>query len=271
VEKITLVNARKELHAVADPKTVRFTMYSPRNTSAYGRRGAFGSRYQFQAASQYDVTQASGLVSKVMGLLSFSFVFATIGAFVGSALLPLGLSLGGTWILFIAAIIVLFALQAMIQKPGINLFLLYLFTFIEGMAIGPLLGLYFGLGLGHIVVEAFLITAVTAIALGLYAWVAKTDFSRMRDYLFVGLILIIVASLLNIFFQSTLLVLVICIAGIAIFCGFILYDVQKVKYAANTLPNAIGITVSLFLDVLNLFIFILELLTILQGGGRGRR
>jgi FtsH-binding integral membrane protein len=244
-------------------------MYSPRNTSAYGRRNSFGSRYQFQTAAQYNPVQASGLVSKVMGLLSFSFLFATVGAFVGSALLPL--TLGGTWILFIIGIIVLFALQALIQKPGINLFLLYLFTFIEGMAIGPLLALYFYAGLGSIVTEAFLITAVTSIVLGLYAWVAKTDFSHMRDFLFVGLILIIVASLINLLFQSTFLVLLICIAGIGIFSAFILYDVQKAKYLANTLPNAIGITVSLFLDVLNLFLYILELLTILQGGGRGRR
>ena len=244
-------------------------MYSPRNTSAYGRRNSFGSRYQFQSASQYNIVQASSLVSKVMGLLSFSFLFATLGAFVGSV--TLSAFGGGTWILFIAGIIVLFALQAMIQKPGVNLFLLYLVTFIEGMAIGPLLGLYFGLGLGYIVTEAFLITAVTSITLALYAWVAKTDFSRMKDYLFVGLILIIVASLINILFQSTFLVLVICIAGIGIFSGFILYDVQKAKYLANTLPNAIGVTVSLFLDVLNLFMYILELLTILQGGGRSRR
>jgi modulator of FtsH protease len=244
-------------------------MYSQRNTSAYGRRNSFGSRYPFQPASQYNVVQASGLVSKVMGLLSFSFLFATIGAFVGSALLPL--SLGATLILFIAGIIVLFALQALIQKPGVNLFLLYLFTFIEGMAIGPFLSLYFYSGLGYIVTEAFLITAVTSITLALYAWVAKTDFSQMRDYLFVGLILIFVAGLINILFQSTLFELVICIAGVGIFCGYILYDVQKAKKLANTLPNAIGITVSLFLDVLNLFMYILQLLTILQGGGRNRR
>ena len=139
------------------------------------------------------------------------------------------------------------------------------------MAIGPLLGLYFYAGLGYIVTEAFLITAVTSVALGLYAWVAKTDFSRMRDFLFVGLILLIVASLINILFSSTLMALVISVVGIAIFCGFLLYDVQKAKRMANTLPNAIGLTVSIFLDVLNLFLYILELLTILQGGGRGRR
>jgi FtsH-binding integral membrane protein len=93
----------------------------------------------------------------------------------------------------------------------------------------------------------------------------------MRDFLFVGLILLIVASLINIIFHSTLMALVISVVGIAIFCGFLLYDVQKAKRMANTLPNAIGLTVSIFLDVLNLFLYILELLTILQGGGRGRR
>ena len=93
----------------------------------------------------------------------------------------------------------------------------------------------------------------------------------MRDFLFVGLILIIVASLVNIFFHSTLIALVISVVGIAVFCGLLLYDVQKAKYLANTLPNAIGLTVSIFLDVLNLFMFILELLTILQGGGGRRR
>jgi FtsH-binding integral membrane protein len=115
----------------------------------------------------------------------------------------------------------------------------------EGMAIGPLLGFYFYAGLGYIVTEAF--TAVTLVALGLYAWAAKTDFSRMRDFLFVGFILIIVADLVNIIFQGTLMALVISVVGVAIFCGFLLYKVQKAKYLANTLPNAIGLTVSIFL------------------------
>jgi len=71
-------------------------MYSPRNTSAFGRRGS-RSQYQFQAASGYDARQASGLVTKVMGLLSFSFLFATIGAFVGSAILsPFGGAIKGS-------------------------------------------------------------------------------------------------------------------------------------------------------------------------------
>src|SRR5947209_18674602 len=103
--KLLLSILGKESHAFADPKTVRFTMYSPRNSSTFGRRGS-RSQYQFQAAPSYDIRQASGLVSKVMGLLSFSFIFATIGAFVGSVI-PIALG-GGIWILFIAGIIVLF-------------------------------------------------------------------------------------------------------------------------------------------------------------------
>jgi modulator of FtsH protease len=61
------------------------------------------------------------------------------------------------------------------------------------------------------------------------------------------------------------------VVGIAIFSGYVLFYVQRAKYMADTMPNAIGLTVSIFITVLNLFLYILELLSILQGGNRGRR
>jgi modulator of FtsH protease len=60
------------------------------------------------------------------------------------------------------------------------------------------------------------------------------------------------------------------IFGIGIFSGYVLFYVQRAKYMADTMPNAIGLTVSLFLTLLNLFLYILELLTILQGNDRRR-
>ncbi len=248
-------------------------MYNPRNDymggNPYGRGNSFGTRYQFQTMPYgYEgaQTQASGLMAKVMGLLSFSFIFAALGAFVG-----LGLGGGSYLVVVIAGFIVLLALMALIQKPGINLFLLYLFTFLEGMGLGPLVGVYLNNPyLTPILAQAFLITAVTSLALGLYAWTTKRDFTHLGDYLFFGVILLIVASLINIFFHSTLFVLIICIAGIAIFSGYVLFYIQRAKYMADTMPNAIGLTVSLFLTVLNLFLYILQLLSILQGG-RDRR
>jgi FtsH-binding integral membrane protein len=235
-----------------------------------GRRNTFGSRYQYQTASSgYDSTQASGLISKVMGLLAFSFVFATIGTFVGYTVLPAA-SIGAFLMVAIAGFVVLIALNIMIQKPGINLFLLYLFTFLEGMGLGPLVNAYVQGGLGSILGQAFVITALTSLALALYAWTTKRDFSRLGDYLFVGVIILLVAGLIGIFFHSTLFALVISVVGIAIFSGYVLYYIQRAKSMADTLPNAIGLTVSLFITLLNLFLYILELLTILQGNNRRR-
>ena len=241
-------------------------MFSPRNNGPFGGRRNNTSAYQYQYGMVG--TQAGGLVGKVMALLACSFLVATIGAFIGVAT---SLSLGGYLFVVIAGFIVLIALNILINKPGINLFLLFLFTFLEGLGLAPLIGAYLSSGLGNILGEAFLLTAGTSAGLAIYAWTTKRSFSRMGDYLFVGLILLIVASIIQIFFQSPIFVLIIAIFGVAIFSGFVIYYVQRAKTMADTLPNAIGLTVSLFLTLMNLFIYILEILTILQGGNRGLR
>ena len=245
-------------------------MFNPRSNGPFGRNaGMFGSsRYQYQqyGAMPYEGVQASSLISKVMGLLAFSFLFAAIGTFVGTLVIT---SIGTFWIVALAGLAVLFILNFAIQKPGLNLFLLYLFTFLEGMAISPIIGYYLHTN-SIILAEAFLITTITSFALAAYAWTTKRDFSRLGDYLFFGVILLLVADLIGILFHTTLFALVISVFGIAIFSGFVLYYVQRAKYMADTMPNAIGLTVSIFITVLNLFLYILQLLAIFQGGDRRR-
>ncbi len=243
-------------------------MFNPRNNSPFGGgRGGFASRYQYQPMPYgAENAQAGSLVSKVMGLLAFSFLFAFIGGIVGIYVLQLTYST--YWIVAIGGFIVLFALMFAINKPGLNLFLLYLFTFLEGLSLSPLIGLYLAAGYSYILAEAFLITAVTSLGLAAYAWTTKRDFSGLGGKLFFGVILLLVASLVSIFFHSTFFVFLICVAGVGIFSAYILYYVQRAKFMADTLPNAIGLTVSLFITVLNLFIYILEILTILQGNRR---
>lgn len=252
-------------------------MFNPNNNGSFGRNrnnGMFGSsRYQYQTlAPNYVGTQSSGLIGKVMGLLAVSFLFALLGTLFGSFL---GIGIGGYFVIVIAGFIVLIALQFAIQKPGLNLFLLYLFTFLEGMALSPIVGYYLATGQSAILAEAFSLTAITTFALAVYAWTTKRDFSHIGDYLFFGVILLIVASLLGIFFGAIfgtpLVVLIISSFGVAIFSGYVLFYVQRAKYMADTMPNAIGLTVSLFITVLNLFLYILEILSILQGGGGRRR
>lgn len=250
-------------------------MFNPRMNGGFGggfggRRGAFSSRYQYQQGAQTytNAETASSLISKVMGLLAFSFLFAFIGAIAGVAI---ALPYNATFIVFIGGFVVLIALNFLINKPGINIFLLYLFTFLEGLGLAPLISLYLAANLGNILGEAFLITAVTSFGLAAYAWTTKRDFSGLGSKLFLGLILLLVASLVSIFFHSTFFIFLICVAGVGLFSAYLLFYVQRAKYMADTLPNAIGLTVSIFITVLNLFIYILEILTILQGGNRGRR
>src|SRR5258708_28190322 len=124
---------------------VRCIMFNQRNNSPFGRNNAFGSSsYQYQAAPYgLEGVQASGLIAKVMGLLAFSFLFATIGTFVGFLVFSsAGWSVGTYWLVALAGLVVLFALNFLIQKPGINLFLLFLFTFLAGMSLSPLISAF---------------------------------------------------------------------------------------------------------------------------------
>ena len=245
-------------------------MFNPRSNGPYARNGMFGSsRYQYQTLPYgYESTQSGSLISKVMGLLAFSFLFACIGTFVGFFVIH---SIASYWIVAIGGLVVLVILNFTIQKPGLNLFLLYLFTFLEGMAISPIIGYYLATA-SNILGEAFLITAITSFALAAYAWTTKRNFTRLGDYLFFGVILLLVAGIAGLFFggifNTTLFGLIISVLGVAIFSGYVLFYVQRARYMADTMPNAIGLTVSLFITVLNLFLYILELLSILQGGRR---
>jgi FtsH-binding integral membrane protein len=230
---------------------------------------AFGGRYHYQTLPDGMAGVWSGdLIGKVMALLAFSFVFAAVGAFMGT---QIGLSVGSYLFVVILGFVVLFALNIFIQKPGVNLFLLYLFTFLEGLGLGPLISAYVALNLSSLLSEAFLMTAIVSLSLGFYAWTTKRDFSRWGDYLFVGVLLLLVVGIISIFFHSTMVMFLVSLLGIGIFSGYVLFYVQRAKYMVSTLPNAIGLTVSLFLTLLNLFLYILQLLTILQGEEERRR
>lgn len=246
-------------------------MYNPRRNAPfggnpYGGGSTFGgSRYQYQTLPYgQENAQASSLIGKVMGLLAFSFLFATLGAFVG---ITIGLGYGASLVAALAGLVILIILNFVIQKPGINLFLLYLFTFVEGLSLSALLSYYITYN-SAILGQAFLITALTSFALAFYAWTTKRDFSRIGDYLFWGVILLIIASVVGIFFRTPLFLLIISVVGVAIFSGYVLYYVQRAKYMADTMPNAIGLTLSIFITVLNLFLYILQILSILQGNDR---
>nr|BBH95385.1 BAX inhibitor protein [Thermogemmatispora argillosa] len=252
-------------------------MYNPRYNSPFGMGGERNSwlgPYPYQTIP-YVNERAGSLVSKVMLLLAISFLVACIGTFVGISFFSQVAGLGAYLLVALGGLVVLFILQLAIEVHGLNLFLLYLFTFLEGMSLAPLVMALTGAGMGNILGEAFLITALSSLGLAAYAWTTKRDFSGLGKYLFFGLILLLVAGIIGIFlpglFGTGVGGLLISIVGIAIFGGYVLYYVQRAKYLADTLPNAIMLTVAIFVTVMNLFLYILRLLMILQGGNRDNR
>ncbi|MFN8557063.1 MAG: Bax inhibitor-1/YccA family protein [Dehalococcoidia bacterium] len=204
---------------------------------------------------------SSGLLSKVFGLLAFSLVFATLGGVVGARyaqgwLLPL----------LIVQVALIFAVHALRNREGWNLGLLYGFTFVSGMTVGTIIARYVGAGLGGVVVQAAGVTGLMTVGLSAYALTTKRNLSGLGPALFIALLGLIVASIVGLFVGGGLLRTFIVWGGAVLFSLLLVYDVNRARYAEDTLGNAVIIALGVYLDIVNLFLYILQILTSLQGG-----
>ncbi len=211
-----------------------------------------------QTAASVSVGERLAFLKKVYGLLAASLLSATVGAFLGMGpLLPVVASAGLlTFVLFIGAFFFLMYAQ---RKPGLNMVALFSFTTIAGLMIGPMLSMYIAAGAGGVVVEALALTTITFVGLTAYVIISKKDFSFMSGFLITGLIILIVGGLINIFLQSSVMHFVFSAAGVLLFSCFILYDTSNIIRRYST-EDYVSATVSLFLDIFNLFIHLLSLL-----------
>ncbi len=141
---------------------------------------------------------------------------------------------------------------------------LFGFTFIAGLMLAPILAVAAGFrNGGQLVAIAGGMTAAIFFAMAGIATVTKRDFSFLGKFLFVGLILLIVASLANLFFQVPAVSLTISAIAVLIFSMFLLHDVSRIVHGGET--NYITATLNLFLDVYNIFISLLNLLLAFSG------
>ncbi|MBI2940652.1 MAG: Bax inhibitor-1 family protein [Chloroflexi bacterium] len=210
----------------------------------------------------YAQTQVrSGVLGKVLALLAFSMIFTAAGALVG-------VRLGGgiTLVAAIAMLVCVIAVSLARNVPVLNLGLLYGMTFFSGLMLGPLIDIYVRAGLGGIVYQAAGMTAALTFGLSAYALTTRRDFSRLGDYLFFGLLALIVAGLVGLFVHLPALNLLLGLGGAVIFSLYILVDVQRARHLEDTVGNAVLMTVALYLNILNLFLSLLRLLTALSGG-----
>lgn len=199
---------------------------------------------------------ASGLVAKVFGLLAFSLVAAVIGGVAGyrlspSVLLPLMFVEFG----------LIFAVQAAREREGLNIAMLYTFTFVSGLTLGPIIAAYVGAGLGPVVVQAAAVTGAMTVGLSAYALTTKRDLSGLQPYLFIGLIGLVVASVLNIWVGGTMLYGLLSWSGALLFSVLLVFQVNRTRHMPDTMGNAVVITLGIYLDIVNLFLFVLRILS----------
>jgi FtsH-binding integral membrane protein len=120
---------------------------------------------------------------------------------------------------------------------------------------------------GASIAEVFFITAATFLAMSLYGYTTKRDLARMGSFLFMGLIGIIIASLVNIFFHSPAIQFAVSIIGVIVFTGLTAWDTQQIKEmyvesdgTAVAGKKAIMGALRLYLDFINLFLMLMQLM-----------
>jgi modulator of FtsH protease len=145
-----------------------------------------------------------------------------------------------------------------------GLIMIFAFTGVMGASIGPMLGYYLSMANGpQLVMQALGGTALVFFGLSAYALTTRKDFSYMGGFLFVGLLVAVVASIANIFMGIPAVSLAISAAIVMIMSGLILFDTSRIVNGGET--NYIRATVGLYLSIYNLFIHLLHLLTAMSG------
>ncbi|MDZ7551091.1 Bax inhibitor-1/YccA family protein [Helicobacter pylori] len=213
------------------------------------------------AYAENSLLHESELVSFVKTTYKFfagSLLLATIGALLG--LMNFQAVVQYKWVFFIAEIAALFGLMFSKSKPGLNLFMLFAFTSLSGVTLVPLLGMVIAkAGLGAIW-QALGMTTIVFGLMSVYALKTKNDLANMGKMLFIALIVVVVCSLINLFLGSPMFQVVIAGASAILFSLYIAYDTQNIVKGMYDSP--IDAAVSLYLDFLNVFISILQIIGI---------
>ncbi|WJF91196.1 Bax inhibitor-1/YccA family protein [Paraburkholderia bonniea] len=200
-------------------------------------------------------------------LLALSMVPTVLGAWIGVAT---GFSLFAATspaMSLLAFLAIAFGFMFAIQKTkdsAVGVFVLLGFTFFMGLMLSRLLSFVLGFSNGSsLIMIAFGGTGIIFASMATIATVSKRDFSGMGKWLFMGVIVLILASVANIFLKLPALMLTVSVLAIVIFSAYMLYDVQRVVNGGET--NYISATLAIYLDVYNVFVNLLSLLSIFGG------
>ena len=207
------------------------------------------------------VKGANQTIKNVYGLLALSMIPTVVGAWIG---MSTGLFAAmGTGMSAIVFLVFAFGMMFLIEKnknSQTGVYLLLGFTFGMGLFLSRLLTPVLGLAQGSaIVMSSFLGTAAIFGTMNVLSTVVKRDLGGLYKFLVVGAVAILVASLVNIFLHSSVLMMVVSALAIMIFSGFIFFEMRDLRSGVQ--QNYISATLSIYLSLYNVFTSLIQILT----------
>jgi modulator of FtsH protease len=224
---------------------------------------AFGAR-TYESSSRVVATHR--VLRNTYMLLGLSLIPTALGAFIGMNMnfsFMVGSPIISTLLMIAVMFGMLWAVQAN-RDSGLGVVLLLAFTGVMGLFLGPILQVAAGLSNGgQIVTLAAGGTAAIFLTLAGIATTSKRDFSFLGKFLMIGLVMLILASLANLFFQIPALALTLSGVAVLLFSGLLLFDISRIVNGGET--NYVMATLAVYLDLYNIFVNLLQLLMAFMG------
>jgi len=220
------------------------------------------AREQLAGYGQRSEAKIVSFVKETYKLFAASLMAGAVGAYVG---IPMAAAIHSWFIpLIILEFALLFGLFAVKRKPGINLIVMFSFVFMTGLMLAPLLSYTLGLSGGaSIVGNAFAMTSVIVAGMSYFAVKTKADITSYGKPLMIALFVVIGFSIVNLFLGNPMLSVIISAAVVFLFSILVIYDTQNIMNGAYETP--IDGAIALYLDFLNIFTALLQLLGIFGG------
>ena len=211
------------------------------------------------------VAERNRVLRNTYWLLALSMLPTVLGAWVGvSTGLATAMTPGISLVVFlVGAFGLMFAIERT-KNSAVGVPVLLGFTFFMGLMLSRLIGAVLGLANGTgLIMTAFTGTGLIFFGMATMSTVIKRDLSNMGKWLFIGVIMLLVAGIANVFMQSGPLMITLAVLAIGIFSLFILHDLKRVRDGEET--NYITATLGVYLSLFNVFQSLLALLGIFGG------
>jgi modulator of FtsH protease len=218
--------------------------------------------YPFETFQTTTPAERNRVLRNTYWLLALSMVPTVLGAWIGvSSGLSRAMSPGiGLIVFLVGAFGFMYAIEKT-KNSAAGVPMLLGFTFFMGLMLSRLVGSVLGLTNGaNLIMTAFAGTGAIFFGMAMLSSVIKRDLGSMGKFLFIGMILLVVAGIANIFLQSSALMITLSVLAIGIFSAFILYDLKRVQNGEET--NYISATLGVYLSLYNVFQSLLALLGI---------